>query len=369
MLHAFLCRFFDVYADFLQKYHKIFLIVPILITALLSIGFSQIPYRQAPRVDKLFVPEGGQYSKELEKIRTVWKLEPDRFHFEELFLTEHFVELLAVTNDNFFTKDLVRELSALSAKLESLSVDTDGITVSFPDVCLKFRGQCYGQEHLKQLNGSAGRLSDLGPVSYPISTMNNIPNYIAHVFGNVSLRSSNINEATAIRLQYFFRDDTPLLQTIGRKLMAEMVTCANSYQSDNFTIYAAHSLSLNQDLERNGRRLTSKFTGLVVIMICFVVLSSFSWMSFDGYLLVDWLHSQPTMALSGLLTAGMGVASGCGFVLCTGVTKFDTIVLIAPFLILCEFVCYPLSFEMCFFSLPVAALYLPIIIFWKAVWF
>lgn len=339
MLDAYLKKAFAVYGSYLRRHYLWFIILPLISTCILSSGFALVHKRKAARVDQLYVPENGAYYNELSNIKKVWKLNITRFHFADHLQTELFVEFLAVSETNILNPDSIHQLTSFNNDVRHLKVPIGhNLSVNYEDVCLRLGGTCYGQSHLLEINDSVSIPLDIPQLTYPIANQDVIPQYIAHSFGKVKLsKHGRILEAKALRLQYFLRDDTPYVRDVSTKVSAAMVNYALATKIPNVTLYAIHATSLNIDLNRNGLVLLGRFIPLGVVMVLFVFLTSFHLHSCDSLLLVDWLRSQPLQALCGILTAGMGVFSGCGLVLLTGMTQFDTIVFVVPFLILCRF--------------------------------
>uniref|UniRef100_A0A914UIW1 SSD domain-containing protein n=1 Tax=Plectus sambesii TaxID=2011161 RepID=A0A914UIW1_9BILA len=96
-----------------------------------------------------------------------------------------------------------------------------------------------------------------------------------------------------------------------------------------FTFF--HSMSLSNEISRNADTLAPLFIIAVVFLMLFSVLCNMRLV--PGTLYVDWVLSKPTLAMLGVLNAGMGALTSVGFLCFIGVT-YTQIIGVMPFICL-----------------------------------
>lgn len=101
-------------------------------------------------------------------------------------------------------------------------------------------------------------------------------------------------------------------------------------------VLASMSRSIDNGLKRSADRVKPFLIVTILLAVGIVTVCVMKWrVGPRGRIQIDFLRSKPLLALGGVLTAGMGIASGIGMMLWCGVV-YTEIATAVPFLILGE---------------------------------
>lgn len=112
----------------------------------------------------------------------------------------------------------------------------------------------------------------------------------------------------------------------------ELGRMLTQYPEDPYiSITYFHSQTLADELKRNADTLIPRFIISITLLIVFSTLCSLSFI--DGSFSIDWVLSKPILSILGVVSAGIAILTGVGFLSLMGM-PYNDIVGVMPFLVL-----------------------------------
>ena len=180
------------------KYPWVFLLLPLVLSGGLGVGFYFLGEREASDIENQFTPTNGQAKTEREYVKTYF---PHSDEFSQLRLnTEGTYASLIVfsySNNDLLSNNLFRKVIDLDHKV--LNITTELRESTYADLCAKKNGTCASNAVL-----DIASKADNTSIEYPFHR----GEFLGSTIGGVTLKSNSkaIQSAEAVRLFYFLKD-------------------------------------------------------------------------------------------------------------------------------------------------------------------
>ncbi|XP_070583219.1 patched domain-containing protein 3 [Erythrolamprus reginae] len=309
-----------------------YLLVPLVVSTALSIGFIFLPSRQPTDLEEQFTPIEGPAKIEREVVKTFFHTN-DSYHFSPDRLTTEgaFATLIAVAThpqDTVLTREVFAELLLLDRAVRGIQV----AGISYEQLCARRSGRCFSANPILSLTvGNPNLIESLKPnLTFPLYSGRV---FLGFFFGGVVLGQGDaparqLLKAKAVRLMYFLQADDPMKEetsTIWLEIFLEQIPLV--LRSLNLTILeVAYFTSLSKEKE-----LENLATGVMpLVAFAYVLTIVFSIISCTR---LDCVRTKLWVAFFGVFSAGLSVISSFGLLLLYGV-PFVITAANSPFLIL-----------------------------------
>ncbi|XP_038057103.1 patched domain-containing protein 3-like isoform X2 [Patiria miniata] len=325
-------RGFYKYGKLIARHPLVFLISPILIMILLSVGLSQfslngnvelfLPEDCEARLDGAFTTdhfligtEGGDFLPNREL---------------ELFNRRGRLILTALDGKSALRQDFLVDLLRLDQEIRSFEVTLNYTVFTHEDVCQRFMGQCVDNEILKFYRGRLHEFENL-TLTYPLSEIPTdfgltIPAFIGPNLGGVKLNNASVVQGVqAIRLFYSLGTG-PDEDDFADAWEREFLQVVDDFQNETSTMRIMRSTSMTLSAEVNEAAFTvlPRFVATFCILVLFAVCSC---------IMRDWVLSKPWLGFIGVISAAFSILSALGMLSLVGL-EYNNIVSLMPFLIL-----------------------------------
>ncbi|XP_072025841.1 patched domain-containing protein 3-like [Amphiura filiformis] len=283
-----------------------FFIVPILITAGLSVGlFTHFSKESDP--ETLYGPDRTYSRRNRAYIEDVYSNAVDEDmlarHKTRVGIWGHVIISPNIGN-NVLTVQVLNEVLRLHDTITNVTFTLDGESYRFSDLCIQWKNECLENELLVLLNYTAENVVST-PLTYPVYSL---PTgeilFIGTQLGGVSLTADGrIMNASAMQLVYNLRYNTDDELEKGFLWEKQFLRTLEDFETDEVTVYRQISHSFELEIDESSSITFELVVEVGVIIVTFSVLSAFSF---------DWVRTKPILACLGVLTAGLALASTFG---------------------------------------------------------
>ncbi|XP_075443767.1 patched domain-containing protein 3-like [Ascaphus truei] len=321
-----LSRGFYSLGKLVARYPWWFIIIPILISAGLGVGFCYLEKRQSNNLEDQFTPIGGPAKTERNFIRMHFPVnDSGQFSAPRLYTEGSFASLIVVnSSNNILNKSAFEELQKLDRAVKGLSVTLSESKFSFQQLCAQVDSStCLPANPLLAFTlNKTGKID----ITYPMFQNRT---FLGRYLGGVKLGPANtVQTAQALRLVYYLRegndqDRDNSLQWLNHfiKTIPEEI---DKLQLKYIQVYYSTSISLQKEFEGNTKTVIPLFSITYFVTISFAIVSCMR---------LDSVRNKVWVATFGVLSAGLAILSSFGLLLFCRV-PFVITVANAPFLIL-----------------------------------
>uniref|UniRef100_A0AAF5RTD2 SSD domain-containing protein n=1 Tax=Wuchereria bancrofti TaxID=6293 RepID=A0AAF5RTD2_WUCBA len=149
-------RFFQWYGEFGYQWRWFLIMSPLIITALLSLGFCRLTALTIDDPFYVFTPVYARWHREFDTFASLWPLNENKFLPGKSFEMKRFINILIKAKDggNLLREEILNEIQRLNQWIMfNISIPTtDGkYNLTYQDLCLSYEWICGANEHISML--------------------------------------------------------------------------------------------------------------------------------------------------------------------------------------------------------------------------
>uniref|UniRef100_A0A8D1VCY9 SSD domain-containing protein n=1 Tax=Sus scrofa TaxID=9823 RepID=A0A8D1VCY9_PIG len=312
----------------------VFLLLPMVLTALLGCGLIYLPKDAEEDIEEQYTPIGSPAKAERRFVQSHFTANDSYyFSFSRKSTEVNYAFVLVVSNSaSLLQRESFLEIEKVDEAVRALSVmGENGTQIQYNEVCSRHQGYCAPSNPLL-LAWRTNRDFNLRNITYPIFSLAGRITYLAGVLGGTVLGESLgpshlLLEAKAMRLGYFLKtgeEDNQRSKTWLMHFLNQVKDLEKSLALETIQVVYFTSLSRQLEFEATSKTVIPLFHLAYLLIIIFAVISCYRF---------DCVRNKMWVAAFGVISAALAVVSVFGLMLYIGV-PFVTIVANSPFLIL-----------------------------------
>ncbi|XP_074477495.1 patched domain-containing protein 3-like [Sebastes fasciatus] len=310
---------FEKLGSLVGSYPLYFFVIPLVVSAALSGGFTFLKDREDNDFERQFTPSKGPSKATRAFVRENFPYNDSMFSEDRLYDKGIFASLIAVStnNSNILTSPAFEDIINLNNKILYITVYNGSL--GFNDLCAKANGECVSNVLLEIIN------SDETSIIFPVHTHRSSPVFLGSVLGGVITdANSSVISAQAVKLFYYL--DNKESAADASKLWLRGFKKLLSDETDSKHIDVSYYTSKSRQEEIDSHT-TDGFPLFLITYACAITFSVISCLRLDN------VRNKVWVAVFGVLSSGLAVLSSFGLLLYIGV-PFVITVANSPFLIL-----------------------------------
>lgn len=316
------------FGETIARYRFYFLLIPILISLLLSLGIIRLTYIRD--LEYLFSPINGRAKKDKDTINKLFPMNiSENFDYLRVVNKIRFGVVIIKNPDdrNMFQEQIFKSVLMVDEFIRSIYITWNGERMNFSRICAKYSGECSKMDVLdlksRIKNISLGKDNIKYPTEFDSKTSRLITYPVS--LGGVSIdKDNNVRKVEAIRLFYFLDNSDDVKDKIAIKWETEFLNTLNKMEFKGIEVTRIASSSLDNVTARNTDLILPTSPLSIVLIVIFSVLSCMS---------RDCIRSKPWLGFAACVSSGLSVAATFGLLMLCGV-KYADINISVPFLIL-----------------------------------
>ncbi|KAL2085330.1 hypothetical protein ACEWY4_018650 [Coilia grayii] len=315
---------FQKFGRFVGRHPWWFFISPLFISAVLGSGFCFLKDREANNLEEQFTPVNGPAKLERQFVQENFPQNDAVFSYQRLYTDGVYASFIGVSKSpNILTEDALNEILKLDKKVRALNVSMGDEVLTYDGLCARRYNKCMPNEILDVVD-YYGDTIERTELTFPFFPFRFTHIFLGYSVGGVTLNSTVIKRAKAVRLFYFLKHDN---RSRADLWLNEFLRVFPTNLNLTF-VEVTHSTSLSKQVEFEAQTNDA----IPLFSITYAIAISFSILSCLRYEL-DCVRNKVWVAAFGVISSGLAVLSSFGLMLHIGV-PFVMTVANSPFLIL-----------------------------------
>eukprot|EP00062_Callorhinchus_milii_P027185 gi/632990182/ref/XP_007884047.1/ PREDICTED: patched domain-containing protein 3-like [Callorhinchus milii] len=278
---------------------------------------------EANDIEEQFTPIHGQAKSEREFIMKHFPTHDSLpFSAPRLYTEGTFASFIAVAKGgSVLTEAAFKEILRLDGEVKGFVVDKN----NYSSLCAKAGDSCFSNVILDCIQYDAGQVESF-KFTYPVQNSTECSGFIGLSVGGVKLEGNYIKTASAVRLDYYLRDDDAAENVVYERWLKKFVEDLQNKSTNLQYIQVSYYTSVSRQTEFEGstKEIVPLFSITYFLSIFFSIVSCTR---------LDPIRNKFWVAALGVISAGLAVLTGFGLLLFCGVS-FAINTANAPFLIL-----------------------------------
>ncbi|UYV69163.1 daf-6, partial [Cordylochernes scorpioides] len=312
--------FFRKLGLYVSKYPAWFIILPVLLSGILSTGFLKMRYEDDP--EYLYCHHSGKAKIWKSSVESFFPLKGmrDYDYGRETRLISGFLRVNMVVRDGgtILRPEILDEIAEIDRFIQNITVDYEGVQYDYSQLCARYFGECTINPLLHLHKNIDKILSGKMNISYPVelSADRRRVYFYGITLGNVKVdNDSHVVSASAGQLLYFLDSINKPLELI-RKWETAVVDAFSQngkviHRSWKYLdVHWITSSSILKEFVKAGFKAMPTFQITVIIMVTFSMLTC---------MMQDCVKSKPWLGAMGCFSALLAVAAGCGICMWIGI--------------------------------------------------
>ncbi|XP_067118593.1 patched domain-containing protein 3-like [Centruroides vittatus] len=324
-----LARLFGKFGEFIALHPSSFIILPVMVSLLLSVGFININFRND--INYLFSSDRGRGFSDRNFIDKMFPINTSQF-FDILRITERpemtaVVYITSTEENNMLKKEILMEIEDFDKLARNISIIVNGEFIQYHKICGIVNGKCFENPILAMVNHIDEVISRKIKFKYPIQIDKLSATYKLMSLSAGGVKTDNdgyIQEMAAVRLLY----PTDESNITKKKLITEwretFYSRIKKFKFNYIKIFPCPVSSVELEIPILADNITPLIGAAVTVITVFSVLM---------YMTNDWIKSKPWMGIAAVVSAGLATVSSFGMLSAAGVDNPNSNIVI-PFLIL-----------------------------------
>ncbi|XP_070709170.1 patched domain-containing protein 3-like [Pempheris klunzingeri] len=299
-----------------------FFVIPLILSAALSGGFTFLKDREDNDFERQFTPKKGPSKATRAFVRESFPYNDSMFSEDRLYDKDNFASLIAVStnNSNIITHPAFEDIIRLNNKILNITVHNG--SVGFKELCAKVNGECVSNIILEVVSSNETARTS---IVLPVHTHRSTPVFLGSVLGGVITdANSSVISAQAVKLSYYLENKESTAGASKLWLRGFKKLLSDEMDSKHIDVSYYTSKSKQEEIDSHT---TDGFPLFLITYACAITFSVISCLRLDN------VRNKVWVAVFGVFSSGLAVLSSFGLLLYIG-APFVITVANSPFLIL-----------------------------------
>ncbi|XP_023244775.1 patched domain-containing protein 3-like [Centruroides sculpturatus] len=311
----------------ISRYPLYFVIVPVIISGLLSIGLIKVHTNDDN--DSLLAGNRGKVFDAKQFIHNSFHINSGRFDFLRLTKRPLF-PMIYIVNDresNILHKTFLKEIQIVDQVVKNTTAIVDGKIIGYSDVCQIVDGKCLENTLIDLLNDSENAIHKILKMKYPVNMdpLTYAYKILCLNLGGVKTDDKGyIIEAKAVRLLYPTDESNASKKMWNEEWKTAVYNKLRDYTFEHIKAFPDPFASTDYEIKRISQELVSLISVAVIVVAIFSMVTNMT---------NNWVKSKPWLGVSAVVSAGLAIATTFGFLSACGVQNVRWNVSL-PFMIL-----------------------------------
>ncbi|XP_023221903.1 patched domain-containing protein 3-like [Centruroides sculpturatus] len=296
-----------------SRYPFYFVIVPVILSGLLSIGLIRIQTNDD--TESLVSADRGKVFDTKQFIDKTFPINSNNFDFLRLTKRPLF-PMIYIVNDkenNILRKEFLNEIRIVDKDVKNTTAFVHGKIIGYSEVCQIEDGKCLENTLIDLLNNSENAFHEILRMKYPlnIDSVTYAYKILSLNLGGVTTDNKGyIKQAKAVRLFYVLDESNASKKKWNEEWTKAVYKKLKDYSFEHIKIFPDPFSSTDFQVKRISQNLVSLISVAVVVVAIFSITTNMT---------NNWVKSKPWLGVASVVSAGLAVATTFGLLSACGV--------------------------------------------------